>query len=85
MFEIFQKYLTDKIELSDEEIQLIASVCKQKKLRKKQFLCQEGDIWHYNAFICRGLVKTFSIAENGTEHIINFAPENYWTGDRDKC
>lgn len=83
MFEIFQKYLTDKIELSDEEIQLIASVCKQKKLRKKQFLCQEGDIWHYNAFICRGLVKTFSIAENGTEHIINFAPENYWTGDRE--
>lgn len=83
MFEIFLKYLTDKIELSDQEIQLIESVCKPKKLRKKQFLCQEGDVWHYNAFICRGLVKTFSIAENGTEHIINFAPENYWTGDRE--
>ncbi|WP_426327414.1 Crp/Fnr family transcriptional regulator [Pedobacter sp. R-06] len=83
MFAIFQKYLTDKIELSNDEMQLIESVCKVKKLRKKQFLFQEGDIWHYNAFICRGLVKTFSIAENGTEHIINFAPENYWTGDRE--
>jgi len=83
MFEIFLKYLTDKIELSDQEIQLIESVCKSKKLRKKQFLSQEGEVWHYNAFICRGLVKTFSIAENGTEHIINFAPENYWTGDRE--
>jgi len=29
------------------------------------------------------LVKTFSIAENGTEHIINFAPDKYWTGDRE--
>jgi CRP-like cAMP-binding protein len=83
MFEIFLKYLTDKIELSDSEIQLIESVCKSKKLRKKQFLCQEGEVWHYNAFICRGLVKTFSIAENGTEHIINFSPDNYWTGDRE--
>ncbi|UQB69231.1 Crp/Fnr family transcriptional regulator [Epilithonimonas zeae] len=83
MFEIFLKYLTDKIELSDPEMQLIESVCKTKKLRKKQFLFQEGEVWHYNAFICRGLVKTFSIAENGTEHIINFAPENYWTGDRE--
>lgn len=83
MFDIFLKYLTDKIALSEQEIQLIESVCTSKKLRKKQFLLQEGEVWHYNAFICRGLVKTFSIAENGTEHIISFAPENYWTGDRE--
>ena len=83
MFEIFQKYLTDKIDLSKYELDVIKSVCKEKKLRKKQFLLQEGDVWHYNAFICRGLVKTFSIAESGTEHIINFAPDNYWTGDRE--
>jgi len=83
MFEIFHQYLASKITLSQQEIQLLESVCKPKKLRKKQFLSQEGDVWHYNAFICRGLVKTFSIAENGTEHIINFAPENYWTGDRE--
>ncbi|QES90249.1 Crp/Fnr family transcriptional regulator [Rhizosphaericola mali] len=83
MVEFFINYLKDKIDLSEEEVQIIVSVCKQKKLRKKQFLCQEGEIWHYNAFICRGLVKTFSISENGIEHIINFAPENYWTGDRE--
>ncbi|GGG99112.1 Crp/Fnr family transcriptional regulator [Pedobacter zeae] len=83
MFEIFQKYLSDKIELSYSELDLIRSVCKEKKLRKKQFLLEEGDVWHYNAFICRGLVKTFSITEDGTAHIINFAPENYWTGDRE--
>jgi CRP-like cAMP-binding protein len=83
MFEYFQKYLTDKIELNEDQIQLIESVSRPKKLRKKQFLSQEGDLWHYNAFICRGLVKTFAVAENGSEHIINFAPENYWTGDRE--
>jgi|GEM_PF-2953506 len=61
------------------------SYLQTKKLCKKHFLCQEGAIWHCNTFIYKGLVKTFSIAENRTEHTLNFAAENYWTGDRDKC
>ncbi|WP_079240873.1 Crp/Fnr family transcriptional regulator [Chryseobacterium indologenes] len=83
MFEIFIKYLTDKIILSNKEIHLIESVCSPKKLVKKEFLLQEGDVFRYNAFVCSGLLKTFSVAENGSQHIINFASENYWAGDRE--
>lgn len=83
MFAAFQKYLTDKIELSEEEIAAIADVAVVKKLRKKQYLLQEGDVWKYNAFVCRGFLKTFSVDNNGIEHILNFSPENYWTGDRE--
>jgi len=83
MFAAFQKYLTDKIELSEEEIAAIAEVATVKKLRKKQYLLQEGDVWKYNAFVCRGFLKTFSVNDNGMEHILNFSPENYWCGDRE--
>jgi hypothetical protein len=42
MFEIFLKYLTDKIELSSQEIQLIESVCKAKKaVKSNSFLRKE--------------------------------------------
>lgn len=54
MFSIFQKYLVDKIPLLPEELRLIESVATIKRLRKKQFLMQEGDIWKYNAFVNRG-------------------------------
>lgn len=83
MFAAFQKYLTDKIALSEDEIAAIADVATVKKLRKKQYLLQEGDVWKYNAFVCRGFLKTFSVDNNGIEHILNFSPENYWTGDRE--
>lgn len=79
----FQKYLVDKIPLSTDELLLIESVTKIKRLRKKQFLLQQGDVWKYNAFVNRGFLKTFSIDANGKEHIMNFSPENYWTGDRE--
>lgn len=78
-----QKYLVEKITLSEEELLLIDSVSILKKIRKKQFLFEAGEVWRYNAFVCRGLVKTFSVDKNGKEHIINFSPENYWFGDRD--
>lgn len=83
MFSIFQKYLTDKIQLSPEELNLIESVVTIKRLRKKQFLLQEGDKWKHNAFVSRGFLKTFSIDNSGREHIMNFSPEDYWTGDRE--
>jgi CRP-like cAMP-binding protein len=83
MFSIFQKYLIDKIQLSPEELKLIESVVTIKRLRKKQFLLQEGDKWKYNAFVNRGFLKTFSIDSSGKEHIMNFSPEDYWTGDRE--
>ncbi|HMI01917.1 MAG TPA: Crp/Fnr family transcriptional regulator [Pedobacter sp.] len=83
MFSVFQKYLLDKIQLSSQELEQIEAVIKVKKLRKKQFLVQEGDVWRYNAFVSRGFLKTFSIDSNGKEYIMNFSPENYWTGDRE--
>jgi CRP-like cAMP-binding protein len=83
MFAVFQKYLQDKASFTDQEIELIASVSKIKKLRKRQYLLQEGDVWKFNAFICKGFLRTYFVDNKGGEHIMNFSPENYWTGDRE--
>ena len=83
MFHFFLKYLQDKIQLSDLEIEMIRVVAIHKKLRRRQYLLQEGDVWTYNAFVCTGFLKTFSVDSEGKEHIMNFSPENYWTGDRE--
>jgi CRP/FNR family transcriptional regulator, anaerobic regulatory protein len=83
MFNFFIKYLQDKITLSDDEVEMIRPVAIEKRLRRKQYLLQEGDVWKYHAFVCSGFLKTFSIDNKGQEHIMNFSPENYWTGDRE--
>jgi CRP-like cAMP-binding protein len=83
MFEVFSKYLLNQIQLSDEELEMIREVTVVRKLRKNQYLLQEGDIWRFNAFITRGSLRTYSVNDKSNEHIINFAIENWWIGDRE--
>ncbi len=83
MFEVFAKYLLNQIQLSDEELEMIREVTIVRKLRKNQYLLQEGDIWRFNAFITRGCLRTYSVNDKSNEHIINFAIENWWIGDRE--
>jgi len=83
MFDKFLQYLQDKIVLSEEEVKLIRSVSILKKLRKRQYLLQEGEVCKYNVFVCSGFLKTFSVDDKGQEYIMNFSPENYWAGDRE--
>jgi CRP-like cAMP-binding protein len=83
VYDIFQQYLDRKISLTNEEKELIQSVSILKKLRKKQYLLQEGDVWKYHAFITKGCMRTYAVDDKGMEHIIYFAAENWWIGDRE--
>ncbi|QEM08994.1 Crp/Fnr family transcriptional regulator [Mucilaginibacter rubeus] len=82
MFELFKEYISQKTTLTEIEYAKIEAVCIYKKLRKRQYLLQEGDVWKYNAFITKGLVRFYSVDESGRENIVSFAKENWWTGDR---
>ena len=83
MLEVFKKYITDKIALADAEWDLITSVCSIRKLRKHQYLLQEGDVWRYNAFVSEGCLRRYRVDAAGVEHIIQFSVENWWAGDRE--
>ncbi|MDO6429631.1 Crp/Fnr family transcriptional regulator [Flavitalea sp. BT771] len=83
MYDTFQEYLDRKIQLNNDEKELIRSVSILKKLRKKQYLLQEGDVWKYHAFITRGCMRTYAVDDKGVEHIIYFGIENWWIGDRE--
>ncbi|MBO9564159.1 MAG: Crp/Fnr family transcriptional regulator [Niastella sp.] len=83
MLEVLRQYLLKQITLSDEELASIEEATTVKKLRKNQYLLQEGDVWRYNAFVAQGVVRTYTIDDKGNEHIISFAMENWWTGDRE--
>ena len=83
MFEIFRKYLEDKISISESDYDFIESVSVVKRLRKHQLLLNADDKWSSHAFVCKGLLRKFSVDEKGGEHTVYFAFENWWTGDRE--
>ena len=83
MFDIFRTYLADKIALTDQEYGLIESVTSVKKIRKRQYLLQAGEVCQFNAFVGQGFLKYYHVDAKGQEHIMQFVPENHWTADRE--
>ena len=69
------------IQLTTEEENFFLSLLQPKKIRKKQFLTQEGDINQSAKFVLSGLLRMYSVDKNGFEHIIQFAPTGWWIGD----
>lgn len=82
-FEIFKTYINSKVSITDSDFEKIRKVSKVKKLRKKQYLLEEGNIWQNYAFVCSGCLRTYTIDEKSAEHVIKFSIENWWAGDRE--
>ena len=69
---------------SDEEA-LIVAAFQPKKLRKKQYFLEEGNVCKYVGFIVKGAMRQYSVDDKGVEHIVQLYIENYWASDRESA
>ncbi|WP_342083581.1 Crp/Fnr family transcriptional regulator [Dyadobacter sp. OTU695] len=83
MIEVFKTYLQAKGSYTAEELEKVTAAAVIKKVRKRQYLSQEGDVTRNHAFVTKGCLRTYTVDEKGIEHILNFAIENWWIGDRE--
>jgi CRP-like cAMP-binding protein len=85
MFDALFKYINSysSTPLSDKDFELIKSVFTVKKVRKRQYHLQEGDICKHFAFIVKGAMRQYLVDEKGVEHIVHLGIENWWVGDRE--
>jgi CRP/FNR family transcriptional regulator len=81
MFEILLSHIQNKVDITDEQKSLIQSFFTVKKLKKRQYLLQEGDICRCLSFVSKGLLKSYFLDEKGNEHINMFAFEGWWISD----
>ena len=81
MFELLYKNIQEKITLTEDEFNYCKTLFLPKKLRKRQYLLQEGDVCKYQAFVEKGILRSYTIDEKGNEHILQFASEGWWMAD----
>lgn len=81
MYELFFQNFNNKVRLTPEEEAQIKIYLTPKKLRKKQYLLQEGDVCKTIAFIEKGALREYSVDDNGNEHIIQFGLEGWIISD----
>ncbi|MES2275129.1 MAG: Crp/Fnr family transcriptional regulator [Bacteroidota bacterium] len=73
--------ITKHIRLTETEMQLFTSYLQPKKLKKKELLLQQGEVCKHSAFVTSGCLRGYSIDKNGTEHVLSFAPADWWMAD----
>lgn len=81
MHPLLEAGLSRHIQLTDEEKELLWQAVTVRKYRKRQYVLQAGDVCRYENFVVSGCLRAYYIDDAGTEHIIMFAVEDWWTSD----
>lgn len=81
MYDRYFQTFNKKVLLAEEEREVIEEYLTIKKIRKRQYILQEGDICKSVAFVETGAVRLYKANEDGTAHIIQFALEGQYIAD----
>jgi len=81
MEHLLKSHIEEIIALTDKEFEYILGHFEPVKKRKYQYLVQEGEIVDREYWITSGCAKSYFLDENGKEHILQFAMEQWWITD----
>lgn len=81
MFDTLAAYMIEKEAFTEHELEVVRQASVEKKVRKHQYLLEEGKISNFIGFVVKGSFRLFRVTEDGQEHIMKFAIENWWISD----
>lgn len=74
-------YFENHLPLDEEEKSVLEELFKERRIKRRQFILQEGDISKHNTFVVEGCFRMYFVDKKGKEHNLQFAVENWWIGD----
>ena len=73
----FVRYLA----LDEAERTTLKESSRVRRLRRRGFLLQEGEVCRSYAYVVEGCLRMYEMDEKGVEHNLQFAQENEWIVD----
>ncbi|QEC77506.1 Crp/Fnr family transcriptional regulator [Mucilaginibacter ginsenosidivorax] len=77
----FIKYIQRLVTLSPADLAEFLAGFKLKKVKKKQFIIQPDFIAKHRTYILQGAFRSYVVDNEGIEHTIQFAIEDWWISD----
>lgn len=77
----FEAYLRTHTNLTPDVIRSISDLAVTRTLRRNDCIFSAGEICRHKVFVVSGMLRTFSESADGSEHILQFSPENNWALD----
>jgi CRP-like cAMP-binding protein len=79
LFSNFTNYLP----LNEQEKDDLAQRVTERRIKRRQFILQEGDLCNHYTFVVEGCFKIYHIDKKGNEHNLQFVAENDWIMELD--
>ena len=80
-FEVLQAYLVARATFSAEDLAFVKTVFVPRRLAAGEFLQRGGEVARHAAFVVHSCLRSFVIDARGKEHVVQFAPEEWWLAD----
>ena len=78
----FHSYLVKTAGIVEDEAVKIVADLTHLRFKKGEILLKTGDLCEHSFFVEKGLLRSYMLDESGKEHVIQFAPENWFIVDR---
>lgn len=69
------------IDLTQEEQQIVLSKFETASYKTKTILLEQGENGSCTYFVNKGIIRNYTVDDNGAEHIISFASPGWWIAD----
>ena len=78
---LIESFSNDLFPLGEEEINQLKNRFKERRIKRRQLILQEGDVCKHYTFVSEGCLKLYKIDQNGKERNLQFAIEDEWISD----
>ncbi|HEY6900515.1 MAG TPA: Crp/Fnr family transcriptional regulator [Puia sp.] len=80
-YEVFKQHILKRVALTPEEMTELLAGFKPKKVKKRQFIIQPDFRAMHRNYVVQGAFRSYVIGQDGTDHTIQFALEDWWISD----
>jgi len=80
-FDSLATHIQKRITFTDDELAEFCQSFKLFKVKKRQFIVQPEFIAKYRFYVVKGSFRAYVIGDEGQEHTIQFAIDDWWISD----
>lgn len=75
------QYISEYVSLNDGEVEILKALTRIKEVRRKQFVAEQGEVCRFENYVIEGCLRCYHTDEEGKEHVVQFAVEDWWIAD----
>lgn len=79
--QLIANYIQKFVQLLPEEVEVFCNSFKETKIKKRQFIVQPEFTAKYRNYIVDGAFRSYVVGDNGEDHTITFAINDWWITD----